>query len=129
MQEAAGEAVIAPVVAVLLHPAQLLAGAGCLLVAGQGDGHDHPGWVRVALRHGEEGALGPGPGHQRQETQQQLPHVVMQCGDNADNSSLLSEQEVNIPIQELSVDGVDGRMLFRLFCLLNDVCFFSTADL
>ena len=40
-----------------------------------------------------------------------------------DNSSLLSEQEVNIPIQELSVDGVDGRMLFRLFCLLNDVCF------
>ena len=74
VQEAAGEAVIAPVVAVLLHPAQLLAGAGCLLVTGQGDGHDHIVLARLALRHREKGALGPGQGHQGEETQERKQH-------------------------------------------------------
>ena len=124
-QEAAGEAgrVVGPVFAVLLDPAELLAQLGRPLAgAGEGDLLDDLVLIGQTLGHRDQGALGPGPGQQGQETQQQLPHVVMQCGDNADNSSLLSEQEVNIPIQELSVDGVDGRMLFRLFCLLNDVC-------
>ena len=80
--------------------AELLAQLGRPLAgAGEGDLLDDLVLVRLALGHRDQGALGPGPGQQRQETQQQLPHVVMQCGDNTDNSSLLSEQEVNIPIQ------------------------------
>ena len=81
-QEAAGQGgrVVGPVVAVLLDPAELLAQLGRPLAgAGQGDLLDDLVLVRLALGHREEGALGPGPGHQRQEAQQQLPHVVMQC--------------------------------------------------
>ena len=71
-KEVAGETVFveAPELAVILDPAQLLADAGCLLVAGQGDGHNDLIWVRVALRHREEGALGPGQGHQGEEAQE-----------------------------------------------------------
>ena len=63
-KEVAGETVSveAPVVAVILDPAQLLADGGGLLVTGQGDSDNDLIWVRLALRHGEEGALGPGRG-------------------------------------------------------------------
>ena len=71
-KEVAGVTVFveAPVLAVILDPAQLLADGGRLLVAGQGDGHNDLGWVGLALGHGEEGALGPGQGHQREEAQE-----------------------------------------------------------
>ena len=71
MQEAAGEAalVVAPEVAVIVIPAQLLAGGGPL-VAGQGQCEDHLGGVGLAAGHRDQGALGPGQGHQGQEAEQ-----------------------------------------------------------
>ena len=58
-QEAAvqGVRVEAPVLAVLLDAAQLLAQLGGPLVAGQGHGDDHLVQVRLAFRHGKEGTL------------------------------------------------------------------------
>ena len=53
-----------PTFTVILDPAQLLAYGGGLLVAGQGDCHNDLICVWLALGHGEEGALGPGQGHQ-----------------------------------------------------------------
>ena len=71
-KEVAGETffVKAPELTVILDPAQLLADAGRLLVAGQWYGHNDLIRVRVALRHGEEGALGPGQGQQGEEAQE-----------------------------------------------------------
>ena len=77
-QEAAGAAgaVIAPVVAGLLYLAQLLAQLAVAgpLVAGEADLSDDLGGVWLALGHGEEGALGPGQGHQGQQAQQGEHH-------------------------------------------------------
>ena len=44
------------------------------LVNGQGDSDNDLIWVRLALRHGEEGALGPGQGHQGEEAQERKQH-------------------------------------------------------
>ena len=63
------EGVEAPVAAGLLVAAQLLAGGGPL-VAGQGQGEDHLGGVGLAAGHRDQGALGPGQGHQGQEIQE-----------------------------------------------------------
>ena len=75
-KEVAGETVFvkAPELAVILDPAQLLADAGRLLVTWQGYSHNDLIWVRLALGHGDEGALGPGQGHQGEETQQRKQH-------------------------------------------------------
>ena len=61
-KEVAGVTVFveAPVLAVILDPAQLLADAGSLLVTGKRDCQDHLVLVRLALGHREKGALGPG---------------------------------------------------------------------
>ena len=43
------------------------------LLAGQRQGDDDLVLARLAAGHREEGALGPGPGQQRQETEQEEP--------------------------------------------------------
>ena len=75
-KEVAGETVFveAPELAVILDPAQLLADAGCLLVAWKGYSHNDLIRVGLALGHGEEGALGPGQGHQGEEAQERKQH-------------------------------------------------------
>ena len=67
-QEAAGEggAVIAPVLALLLISAELLA----RLEAGQGHGLDNLVRVWLAAGHRDQGALGQGRGHQGGHPQQ-----------------------------------------------------------
>ena len=97
-KEVAGETVFvkAPELAVILDPAQLLADAGRLLVAGQGYSHDHIGWVWLALGHREEGALGQDMGQQGEEAQERChghqPRDQYRRQDSLECSASLANQ-------------------------------------